>query len=274
MVLSVGIVPFPPPYKTAALHPLLGSHSTSYRVVPQAPLLPVCFDRGMHTTPLTVAAPDGEARGGVIVIQEAFGVTEHIVDVCNRVAAAGWVAVAPHLFHRQEGIGVLPYSDMDSAMAAIGELKADEVDSDVDAAASALAELGLEPSSIAVVGFCMGGTVAFHTAVRRQLGAAATFYGGGITQGRFGYPAMASVGDALQTPWHGFFGDLDEGIPFEEVETLREITATAPVDTEITRYANGKHGFHCDDRPAVFDADAAADAWADTLAWFDAHVAR
>jgi carboxymethylenebutenolidase len=85
---------------------------------------------------------------------------------------------------------------------------------------------------------------------------------------------MASVGDALQTPWHGFFGDLDEGIPFQDVETLREITATAPVGTEITRYPHGKHGFHCDDRPAVFDAAAAGDAWTKTLEWFDAHVAR
>lgn len=227
----------------------------------------------MNTTPLTVVAPDGHARGGVIVVQEAFGVNDHIVDVCNRFAAAGWVAAAPHLFHRQDA-AVVPYSDMDSAMAAIGQLKADEVDSDVDAAASALAELGFEPSSIAVVGFCMGGTVSFHTAVRRSFGAAATFYGGGITQGRFGYPAMDSVGDALRTPWHGFFGDLDEGIPFEDVEKLREVTATAPVATEITRYAHGKHGFHCDARPAVFDADAAADAWAKTLDWFDAHVAR
>ena len=103
----------------------------------------MCSNRGVNTTPLTVVSPDGTARGGVIVIQEAFGVTDHIVDVCNRVAAAGWVAVAPHLFHRQEGVSVLDYSDMDSAMAAIGKLEADEVDSDVDAAASALAELAV-----------------------------------------------------------------------------------------------------------------------------------
>lgn len=227
----------------------------------------------MNSTPLTVVQPDGPARGGVIVVQEAFGVNDHIIDVCGRLAAAGWVAVAPHLFHRQ-ATTVVPYSDMDSAMSAIGQLKADEVDADVDAAASTLAELGFEPTSIAVVGFCMGGSVAFQTAVRRQLGAAATFYGGGITQGRFGYPAMASVGEALQTPWHGFYGDLDEGIASEDVETLREVTATAPVASEITRYAHGKHGFHCDARPAVFDAEAAADAWTTTLQWFDAHVAR
>ncbi|WP_187298323.1 dienelactone hydrolase family protein [Rhodococcus sp. BS-15] len=228
----------------------------------------------MNTTPLTVVRPDGDARGGVIVIQEAFGVTDHIVDVCNRVAAAGWVAVAPHLFHRQDSVTVLDYSDMDSAMAAIGRLKADEVDSDVDAAASALAELGFEPSSIAIVGFCMGGSVAFQTAVRRPPRCGSDVLRRRNNEGPLRLSRDGSVGDALQTPWHGFFGDLDEGIPFQDVETLREITATAPVATEITRYAHGKHGFHCDDRPAVFDADAAADAWGKALEWFDAHVAR
>ncbi|WP_072807137.1 dienelactone hydrolase family protein [Rhodococcoides yunnanense] len=225
------------------------------------------------STPLTTLAPSGTARGGVVVIQEAFGVTDHIVDVCRRFADAGWVATAPHLFHRQDK-QIHDYTDMDSAMASIGALAADEVDADVDAAFSELAERGFEPTQSAIVGFCMGGSVTFHTAVRRQVGAAATFYGGGITKGRFGYPAMLSVADALQTPWHGFFGDLDKGIPVEEVEQLRTTATSSPVSTDITRYAAGEHGFHCNDRPAVYNADAAADAWNKTLEWFDAHVAR
>ncbi|OAK51581.1 dienelactone hydrolase family protein [Rhodococcoides kyotonense] len=227
------------------------------------------------TTPLTFREPSGGAapRGGVVVIQEAFGVTDHIVDVCRRFADAGWVAVAPHLFHRQNK-QIHDYTDMKAAMSSIGSLKADEVDSDVDAALGGLAERGFEPTQCAIVGFCMGGTVAFHTAARRPLGAAATFYGGGIDKGRFGYPTMLSVADALQTPWHGFFGDLDKGIPTSEVEQLRTAAATSPVATDITRYAQGDHGFHCDDRPAVYNADASADAWSKTLDWFDAHVAR
>lgn len=233
----------------------------------------VCSNRVM-TTPLTTRIPTGTPRGGVVVVQEAFGVTEHITDICQRFADAGWIAVAPHLFHRQDGAQVHAYDDMDAAMASIGALKADEMDSDVDAALSALAEHGFEPAQTAVIGFCMGGTVSFHTAVRRALGAAATFYGGGITKGRFGYPSFESVAEALQTPWHGFFGDLDKGIPVDDVESLRTVAATSPVATEITRYADGEHGFNCNDRPAVYNAGAAADAWEQTLAWFDAHVAR
>lgn len=225
------------------------------------------------STPLTTIAPTGTPRGGVVVVQEAFGVTDHIVDVCQRFADAGWVATAPHLFHRQDK-QTHDYTDMDSAMASIGALVASEIDSDIDAGFSELAERGFEPVQTAIVGFCMGGSVAFQTAVRRQVGAAATFYGGGITSGRFGYPAMLSVADALQTPWHGFFGDLDKGIPAEEVEQLRTAAATSPVSTEITRYAEGEHGFNCNDRPAVYNAEAAADAWAKALEWFDNHVAR
>lgn len=206
-------------------------------------------------------------------MQEAFGVTDHIVDICRRLADTGWIAVAPHLFHRQNE-QVHEYSDLVSAMASVGALKADEIDADVDAAFGELAERGFEPTQSAIVGFCMGGSVAFQTAVRRPLGAAATFYGGGITKARFGYPAMLSVADALQTPWHGFFGDLDKGIPTEEVEQLRTTAASSPVSTEITRYGDGEHGFHCNDRPAVYNPDAAADAWVRTLDWFDGHVAH
>lgn len=223
--------------------------------------------------PLTVEIPSGTPRGGVVVIQEAFGVTDHITDICRRLADAGWVAAAPHLFHRQDK-QIHDYTDMDSATASIGALVATEIDSDVDAAFSELAERGFEPAQSAIVGFCMGGSVAFQTAVRRPLGAAATFYGGGVAQGRFGYPSMLSVAEALQTPWHGFFGDLDKGIPVEEVEQLRTAASAAPVSTEITRYAQGEHGFNCNDRPAVYNAEAAADAWAKTLEWFDTHVAH
>jgi carboxymethylenebutenolidase len=101
-----------------------------------------------------------------------------------------------------------------------------------------------------------------------------SFYGGGVEQGRFGYPPMTAVAGALQTPWQGFFGDRDESIPTEHVEALRTAAATAPVDTAIVRYADAQHGFHCDDRPAVLNAEAAADAWSETLKWFEGHIAK
>ncbi|WP_328811938.1 dienelactone hydrolase family protein [Rhodococcus sp. NBC_00297] len=219
----------------------------------------------------TTRVPEGPIRGGVVVVQEAFGVTDHIAEVCGRFASAGWIAVAPHLFHRA-GDPVVSYDDMGTAMDLIGALKAEEIDQDVDAAFDELAGYGYGPSGCAIVGFCMGGTVAFETAVRRPLGAAATFYGGGIREGRFGYPPLLDGATALRTPWHGFFGDLDTGIPVDDVDSLNAAVTDAQVDTRIARYPDAEHGFHCNDRPAVYNERAAYDAWSRTLDWFDLHV--
>jgi carboxymethylenebutenolidase len=231
-------------------------------------------DTTISTSDGTMPAAWVEAPGSdraVLVAQEAFGVNDHIVDVCERFAAAGWSAIAPALFHRK-GSPVLAYDDMSAVMPMIGTLTADGITTDMAAASAFLEEQGIPAERQAVVGFCMGGTVAFHTAVDLPLGAAATFYGGGVGKGRFGFPAMVERVGALRTPWIGFFGDRDAGIPVDEVEALRGALASAPAETEVVRYAEGQHGFHCDQRPAVYDAGIAADAWARTLTWFDGHV--
>lgn len=224
-------------------------------------------------TPLTTVEPEGTPRGGVVVVQEAFGITGYIEDVCKRFAAAGYVAIAPHLFHRT-GDPVLGYTDMDAVWPHLGELTAGTIDSDVDAALSALADAGFEPTQCAIVGFCMGGSVTTQTAARRALGGAVAFYGGGVAQGRFGYPAQLAVASDLSTPWLGLFGDLDESIPIEDVEALRAATEAADVPTDVVRYPGAQHGFHCDGRPQVYDADSATDAWRRCLEWLEDHVAH
>jgi carboxymethylenebutenolidase len=222
--------------------------------------------------PAHAASPDGSPRGGVLVVQEAFGVTAHIEGIANRLADAGWYAVAPAFFHRQ-GSPVLAYDDFESVMPVMGELSAQGLGVDVDAAFDHLEHTGFAPSQIGVVGFCMGGSVTFFAATRRAVGGAVTFYGGGVDQGRFGLPSLVDQARSLKTPWLGLYGDLDKGIPSEEVEHLRDAVANAPVDTEIVRYADADHGFNCNDRSSVFNATAAADAWQRTLAWFDTHLA-
>jgi carboxymethylenebutenolidase len=113
----------------------------------------------------------------------------------------------------------------------------------------------------------------FLVAVRRALGAAVTFYGGGIVSaGRLPFPALIGEAGSLRTPWLGQFGDLDQGIPVEGVEELRVAVAAAPVDAEIVRYANAGHGFHCDQRDA-YEPEAAADGWRRTLEWLSSHIA-
>ena len=209
------------------------------------------------------------ARGAaVIVLQEAFGVTAYVEGVADRLSEAGYLALAPHLFHRS-GDPVLAYGALDLVrphMAALGQGGLLE---DLDACIGRLAGLGYARTRIAAVGFCMGGSVAFLAAVRRRLGAAVSFYGGGVVEGRFGMPSLVEMAPGLQTPWLGLYGDRDAGIPVEQVEALRAAAATAPVPTEIVRYPEAGHGFHCHDRPAVYDEPAARDAWRRLLAWLE-----
>jgi carboxymethylenebutenolidase len=223
--------------------------------------------------PAYEAAPGGVTRGGLVVVQEAFGVTAHIEDVCRRAATAGWRSVAPALFHRQ-GSPTFRYDDYDAVRPAMGQLTAGGIRADLDAAFSHLESVGLGGRRSAIVGFCMGGSVAFYAGVERELGAAVTFYGGGVESGRFGFPGQISEAPALRSPWLGLYGDADRSIPVAEVERLQEAAAEASVPTEVVRYAGAGHGFHTDDRPDSFNATAARDGWERALAWFDHHVAR
>ncbi len=217
------------------------------------------------------AQPVGEPRGGVVVVQEAFGLTGHIGRVTQALASAGFVGVAPALFHRMEE-QVFDYAGgFERLGPAMASLDAGTVTMDVDAALAELARLGQPSSRQGVIGFCMGGSVTLATAARVALGAAVTFYGGGIGQGRFGLPSGLESASSLRTPWLGLYGDLDAHIPVDDVERLRAVVAEAAVDAEVVRYATAHHGFHCDERPS-FDAEASNDAWRRTLAFLGDHL--
>ena len=219
------------------------------------------------------AKPPGQARGALIVIQEAFGVNPHIEDVTRRAAAAGFHAVAPDFFHRSGPGAVVEYGQFDQVMEYFQALGGDDaILTDVDAALEHLRAAGFAATAIGAVGFCFGGRVSFLVAVRRALGASVGFYGGGIVNGRFPqFPALVQEVGALQTPWLGLFGDQDGSIPVEDVEQLRVALREAKVDTEIVRYAEAGHGFHCDQRPD-YRPDDAADAWRRALDWFASHL--
>ncbi len=217
------------------------------------------------------AGPDTPARAAVVVIQEAFGVNHHIEDVAQRFVAAGYRAVAPHLFHR-DGVNALPYGDFDVVKPHMANLTDKGIRIDIEATLEYLAGEGFAPASTGIVGFCMGGSVAFAAAVDHPFGAAVTFYGSGVLSGRFGFPPLAELAPALQSPWLGLFGDLDQSIPPEHVETLRSEAATAAVPTAVVRYPDAGHGFHCDARPGNYHEASARDAWSRTLDWFGRYL--
>ncbi len=225
------------------------------------------------TMPIYESRPDGaEPRRGVVVVQEAFGVNNHIEAVTRRFAAAGYHAMAPHIFHRAGG-GTAPYGDFEKVLPLYEGLTDAGVLADVDATVARLADHGVAAERVATVGFCFGGRVTFLVAVCRALGAAVGFYGGGIVTARFPqFPSLIDEVPAMRTPWLGLFGDLDGSIPVEDVERLRAELDRIPVEHEVVRYGGAGHGFHCDERPE-YEPGAAKDAWARTLEWLERHLA-
>src|SRR3954466_6441135 len=185
--------------------------------------------------PVAEAIPTGDPRGAVVVVQEAFGLNDHIEALCDRLAEAGFHAVAPALFHRA-GSPTFGYEDFQALMPVMNALTADGIGADLDACYTHLSSKGFGDARTGIVGFCMGGTVALWAGGQRPLGAAVTFYGGGVSQGRFGFPPLVEIAPDLRTPWLGLFGDQDQGIPVDDVEALRTAASKASVSTEIVRY--------------------------------------
>ncbi len=225
--------------------------------------------------PVFEARPDGEqARGAVVVVQEAFGVNAHIRDVTSRFAKAGYHAVAPSYFHRAGGDALDDYTDFAAIFPLFEGLTDDGILADTDAALDHLGTAGFAPANVGIVGFCFGGRATFLVALRRALGAAVGFYGGGIvSDSPLGFPALIDEAASLRTPWLGLFGDDDGSIPVDDVERLRAALGAASVAADVVRYAGAGHGFHCDAR-ADYHEGAAADAWARTLAWMGSHLTR
>ena len=217
------------------------------------------------------ASGQTDSKRAVIVVQEAFGVNDHIRSVADRLSDEGFLAVAPQLFHR-DGSPEVPYDDFKQAMPLMGNLTKQGITNDLNATTDFLSTLGFTPANIGVVGFCMGGTVAFYAATLGTVGAAASFYGGGLATGRFGFPPLIELAPELKCPWLGLYGDLDQSIPNEQVEELRSVTDGLSVTTEIVRYPEGQHGFHCDARPDAYNDDAARDAYQRTLTFFAEHL--
>jgi carboxymethylenebutenolidase len=199
---------------------------------------------------------------GVVVIQEAFGVTPHILDVVSRFEAEGYKAVAPDLYHGR----VFAHDEsFDVIRPVMSSLTGEGILADVDGAVSSL---GLPLSHVAIVGFCMGGTVALYAGAMRELGAAVSFYGGGVTESRWpGVPPLVELAPGLRSPWLGLYGDKDKGIPVSQVEDLRRAAALAPVPTRLERFADAGHAFFNDARTASYHQESAKQAWPMVLAW-------
>ncbi len=224
----------------------------------------------VDTTPLFCAGSRSAPRA-LIVVQEAFGVNDHIREVCERFATQGYYVVAPLLFHRS-GSPEVAYDDFAEAMTHLGQLQAADIEHDLRSATAFLAQAGYTPAMTGIVGYCMGGTVAFFASTLGIVGAAAPYYGSGLEVGRFGFPGQISMAPTITCPVLAFYGDLDTGIPIEQVEELRLTLDATSFATEVVRYPDAHHGFHCDGRPDKFNEADARDAYQRTLTFFADHL--
>jgi carboxymethylenebutenolidase len=206
------------------------------------------------------ADPTGTAKGGVVVIQEIFGVNHHIRAVCDRLAAEGYAAVAPALFDRQEKgfeSGYTP-DEIANARKFVANPDWGAMLKDTQAAVDELGKNG----PVAIIGFCMGGTIAFLSACRLDgLSAAVCYYGGQIAR---------NADEKPKTPTQMHFGEKDASIPMSDVETIKQKRGA---DCEIHVYPDAQHGFHCDERGSFHEPSARA-AWQRAMEFLAAHVRR
>ena len=217
------------------------------------------------TFPAYVAQPAGKPRGGVVVLQEIFGVNAHIREVTDGYAAAGYLAVAPSNFHRAQPGVELGYQpddmkagmELKAAVEALGMNPAGPgVLLDIQAAIHHAAQAG----KVGVVGYCWGGLLTWRTACLLQgVSAAVPYYGGGVT-------TEAEIARTPRVPVLAHFGEQDHWIPLDGVEAFKR----AHPQVEVHIYA-ANHGFNCDHR-GTYDATAAQLARERTLAFFAKHV--
>jgi carboxymethylenebutenolidase len=203
------------------------------------------------------AAPAGAARGGLVVVQEIFGVNSHIRNVADGWAADGYVALSPALFDRVERNVEMGYGadDIQQGRELRGKISTDDAVRDVRAAVRELARDGLR---VGVVGYCWGGTMAWLAATRIEgLSAAVGYYGGGIAD---------TAAESPRCPVMLHFGETDASIPKEHYEKVQRIHPMIPVHV----YPAG-HGFSCDERGS-YEERSARLARERTLAFFRQHV--
>ena len=199
------------------------------------------------------ADPNGSAKGGIVVLQEIFGVNAHIRDVCDRFAKDGYAAIAPALYDRSSHKNAeLTYAKEDVTLGKKlrVEFSWDDTILDVQAAVTVLGDEGLK---VGTVGYCWGGSISYLSATRVDINAAVVYYGGQI---------MPYVNEPARCPLLMHFGAKDASIPSSDVEVIGK----AHPDAEIHVYDAG-HGFNCDRREA-FDEAASKLAKERTLDFF------
>jgi carboxymethylenebutenolidase len=238
----------------------------------------ITITSGDQQIPAYLVEPSRQGTfGGVVVLQEVFGVNSHIREVTERLAGAGYVAIAPHIYHRQAPGFEVGYEEADLELGRQYKLgtKADELLSDVQGAIDYLySRPNVAQTGVGCIGFCFGGHVAYLAATLPEVKATACFYGAGITSSTPGgdEPTL-SLTPKIDGTLYGFFGEQDPLISLEEVDQIEAALTHHQIPHRIVRYPEATHGFFCDQRYS-YNPAAAKDAWEQVLNLFKTTLAQ
>jgi carboxymethylenebutenolidase len=215
----------------------------------------ISFRANGHTTPGYLARPK-QPGPGIVVIQEWWGLVPHIEHIADRFADAGFVALAPDLYHGEKA------TSPDQAGKLMMAIRIDEAAKDLAGAVDCLKQQPeVTGAKVGTVGFCMGGALSLFAACRNpEVGACAVFYGG--------HPNVKPDLGSLQAPVLGIFAGRDGFVTPAAVHELDKQLTALGKRHEFHTYPDADHAFFNDERPEVYDAAAAADAWAKTIAFF------
>jgi carboxymethylenebutenolidase len=218
------------------------------------------FSSNGGTTSGYLAIPNHGKGPGVIVIQEWWGLVDHIKDLCDRFAAAGYVALAPDLYHGKTA------KSPDEAGKLMMALQIDRAEKDLRGAIKFLIDHeATTGDKVGAVGFCMGGALSLYAATKNpQVGACVVFYGG--------HPNVKPGLPNLHAPVLGLYGGRDKSVTPEVAHALERQLKELGKSVEVHIYPDAEHAFFNDQRPAVYNAHAAEDAWRRTVEFFSKHL--
>lgn len=236
---------------TAGIDAAMGAFPTSTGPIPAYRALPA----------------GGNKRPLVLVVQEIFGVHEHIKDVCRRLAKLGYCAIAPSLYYRQGDVTKL--ASFDEIRPIVAKVPDAQVMSDLDAARAWAVKAGwADDGKVGITGFCWGGRIVWlYAAHSPSLKAGVAWYGRLVGDKSENTPAHpVDLAPRIKTPVLGLYGGQDAGIPVATVEQMKQaLGSNSPSAFQV--YADAPHAFFADYRPSYREA-AAKDGWERLLSWF------
>jgi carboxymethylenebutenolidase len=216
----------------------------------------------------------GEPFPVALVVQEIFGVHEHIKDVCRRFAKLGYLAIAPELYARQGDVSKT--SDVQQIIReVVSKVPDEQVMSDLDATVAYAKETGkADTARLGITGFCWGGRIVWlYAAHNPNLKAGVAWYGRLVGDPSPTTPKHpVALASELKAPVLGLYGGLDQGIPVQTTEQMKEACEAAHKTCDFVVYPEAPHAFHADYRPS-YRADEAKDGWRRLQAWFKQHGA-